>query len=43
LFKEEELRFFPLSFYEPAKSKFLAIPSKNGEMTDLVALNTFIM
>jgi hypothetical protein len=31
------------STIEPAKSKFLAIPSKKGEITDLAALRTFIM
>jgi hypothetical protein len=31
------------STIEPAKSKFLAIPSKKGEMTDVATLKTFIM
>jgi len=31
------------STIEPAKSKFLAIPSKKGEITDLAVLKTFIM
>jgi hypothetical protein len=31
------------STIEPAKSKFLAIPSQKWEITDLAALKTFIM